>query len=225
MENIHSEVYSLLIDTYVLDSTKKNKLLNAINTIPCIQQKAQWAIKWIEDKDSSIATRLLAFAIVEGVFFSGSFCSIFWLKKRGLMPGLSFSNQLISRDERLHTDFAVLLYTKYLTEDEKLSQDQVYKIMKEAVDIECDFITKSLPCNLIGMNSELMIQYIKYVADFLLVQMGYKKVYNLENPFNFMEAISLESKTNFFENRVAEYSKTGICVDKEDMVFDLEADF
>lgn len=225
MENIHSEVYSLLIDTYVTEKTKKTKLLNAINTIPCVAKKANWALKWIEDEKASFVTRLLAFAIVEGIFFSGSFCSIFWLKKRGLMPGLSFSNQLISRDERLHTDFAVLLYNNYMDESEKLSTEDMHDMIKEAVDIEIEFICDSLPCKLIGMNSELMIEYIKFVADFLLTQLKYKKLYNAKNPFDFMEAISLESKTNFFENRVAEYSKSGLCVDKEDMVFDLEADF
>ena len=225
IENIHSETYSLLIDTYVEDEDKKMKLFNAINTIPCITEKANWAIKWIDDKESNFQTRLLAFAIVEGIFFSGSFCSIFWLKNRGLMPGLSFSNQLISRDERLHTDFAVLLYNNYIDESEKLPTSKIHQMIEEAVAIETDFIIDSLPCKLIGMNSDLMKEYIKFVADFLLNQLHYPKLYNVKNPFPFMEAISLEGKTNFFENRVSEYSKNGINVDQSDMVFDLGADF
>ena len=223
IENIHSETYSLLIDTYIKDPSEKSKLLNAIETIPCVKKKADWAIKWINDKDSSFQTRLVAFAIVEGIFFSGSFCSIFWLKTRGLMPGLSFSNQLISRDESLHTDFAVLLYTKYI--QNKLSKERVYEMFREAVEIEVEFITKSLPCSLLGMNSKLMTQYIQFVADFLLVQLNYPKLWNSSNPFSFMENISLEGKTNFFDARVSEYSKTGMNVDKEKMTFKLDADF
>ena len=223
MENIHSETYSLLIDTYIKDSSEKDRLLNAIDTIPCVKKKAEWALKWIDDKNSSFALRLIAFAIVEGIFFSGSFCSIFWLKKRGLMPGLTFSNELISRDEGLHTDFAVLLYTKYIRN--KLPEEQIHSIFSEAVNIEKEFITESLPCNLIGMNSELMKQYIEFVADRLLSQLNYKKLYNTKNPFDFMEMISLRGKTNFFERRVSEYSKTGVGVNKENMVFNLDATF
>ena len=222
IENIHSETYSLLIDTYIKDVKEKDLLLRGIETIPCVKKKAEWAIKWIGDS-STIAKRLLAFAIVEGIFFSGSFCSIFWLKSRGLMPGLSFSNQLISRDEGMHTDFAVLLYTKHLVN--KVPEKEVYDIFIEAVQIETEFITESLPCNLIGMNSELMKQYVQFVADYLLAQLGYDKLWGTENPFPFMEQISMEGKTNFFENRVAEYSKAGMDVKKEDMVFDLSADF
>ena len=223
MENIHSETYSLLIDTYIKDSSEKDRLLNAIETIPCVKKKAEWALKWIDDKNSSFALRLIAFAIVEGIFFSGSFCSIFWLKKRGLMPGLTFSNELISRDEGLHTDFAVLLYTKYIKN--KVPEEQIHSIFSEAVNIEKEFITESLPCNLIGMNSELMKQYIEFVADRLLSQLNYKKLYNTKNPFDFMEMISLRGKTNFFERRVSEYSKTGVGVNKENMVFNLDANF
>jgi ribonucleoside-diphosphate reductase beta chain len=223
MENIHSETYSLLIDTYIQDNEEKDRLLNAIETIPCVKRKAEWGLKWINDDKSSFATRLIAFAIVEGVFFSGSFCSIFWLKKRGLMPGLTFSNELISRDEGLHTDFAVLLYTKYIRN--KLPENKVQEIFREAVDIEKEFITESLPCNLIGMNSELMKQYIEFVADRLLSQLNYNKLYNTKNPFDFMEMISLRGKTNFFEKRVSEYTKTGVGIDKTNMVFNLDANF
>ena len=225
MENIHSETYSLLIDTYVKDEKEKSKLFNAIETIPCVKKKADWAIKWINDEESSFQTRLIAFAIVEGIFFSGSFCSIFWLKKRGLMPGLSFSNQLISRDERLHTDFAVLLYNNYIDDSEKLDKKIIYQMVNEAVKIESEFIVDSIPCKLIGMNSDLMIQYIKYVADFLLQQLHYKKIYKVSNPFPFMEIISLEGKTNFFESRVSEYSKSGIGVSSDEMIFDTESYF
>tara|TARA_Y100000991_G_C21961511_1_gene344718 strand:- start:514 stop:1491 length:978 start_codon:yes stop_codon:yes gene_type:complete len=223
MENIHSETYSLLIDTYIQDKKEKDRLFNAIETIPCVKRKAEWALKWIKDKDSSFATRLVAFAIVEGVFFSGSFCSIFWLKKRGLMPGLTFSNELISRDEGLHTDFAVLLYTKYIKN--KLSEEKVHEIVSEAVTIEKEFITESLPCNLIGMNSELMKQYIEFVADRLLSQLNHNKLYNTKNPFDFMEMISLRGKTNFFEKRVSEYAMAGVGVEKSNMVFNLDANF
>lgn len=203
MENIHSIVYSTLIDTYIKNTTEKNKLFNALNEYPCINKKAQWAIKWIEDFNSNFATRLIAFAIVEGIFFSGSFCAIFWLKKRGLMPGLCFSNELISRDEALHTEFAILLYSKLKN---KLTEKTVHEIIMEAVEIENEFINESLPCKLIGMNSEHMNQYIKFVADRLSLQLGYSKIYNSNNPFNWMDLISLDRKTSFFEARVAEYS-------------------
>jgi ribonucleotide reductase beta subunit family protein with ferritin-like domain len=203
MENIHSETYSLLIDTYIKDKEEKLRLFQALDEYPCIKKKGDWAIKWINDKRSSFATRLIAFACVEGIFFSGAFCSIFWLKKRGLMPGLTFSNQLISRDEAMHTEFAVLLYSKL---ENKISKKRVCDIIKEAVEIEKEFICEALPCRLIGMNSKLMTQYIEFVADRLIVQLGYEKIYNTNNPFDFMEMISLEGKTNFFESRVSEYS-------------------
>jgi len=203
MENIHSETYSLLIDTYVKDNDEKQKLFKAIENFPCIRKKADWAIKWINDKRSSFATRLIAFACVEGIFFSGAFCSIFWLKKRGKMPGLTFSNELISRDEALHTEFAVLLYKKL---NKKNSKKKIAEIICEAVEIEKEFICDALPCRLIGMNSDLMNKYIEFVADRLLVQLGCDKYYNTSNPFDFMEAISIEGKTNFFEKRVAEYA-------------------
>lgn len=222
MEGIHSEMYALLLDEYVNNEKEKTNLFDAINTVPCVQKKAQWAIKWIHDKESSFATRLIAFAIVEGIFFSGSFCAIFWLKDRKLMPGLTFSNELISRDEGLHTEFAVLLYSML---NNRLSEDIVHNIVDEAVNIEIEFITSSLPCNLIGMNSDLMTEYIKYVGNRLLVQLGYNKLYNAHNPFDFMEKISLEGKGNFFEKRIAEYSKTGVCRDKQDMTFGLDAEF
>lgn len=203
MEGIHSVVYSLLIDTYIKKSDLKNNLFRAIQNFPCIKKKADWAQKWIKDNHSKFSTRLIAFACVEGIFFSGAFCSIFWLKKRGLLPGLCFSNELISRDEALHCEFAVLLYSKL---KKKLPKTKIHEIIKEAVAIEIEFICEALPCNLIGMNSELMTQYIKFVADRLCVQLGYDKIYNTSNPFDFMELISLESKTNFFEKRVSEYS-------------------
>lgn len=206
MENIHSETYSLLIDTYIKSPQEKDKLFNAMETVPCVGRKAEWALRWIDN--GSFVERLLAFACVEGIFFSGSFCSIFWLKKRGLMPGLSFSNELISRDEGLHRDFACLLYTKYIVN--KLPQEQVYEMVKDAVTIEKEFVTDALPVDLIGMNSKLMAQYIEFVADHLLVSLGLQKVYNATNPFDFMEMISLQGKTNFFEKRVAEYQKTGV---------------
>ena len=203
IENIHNECYSLLIDSYIKDKEEKDKLFNAIIHYPCIKKKSDWAQKWIHDNRSSFATRLVAFACVEGIFFSGAFCSIYWLKKRGLMPGLTFSNELISRDEALHCEFAVLLYSKL---QKKIEKNRIYDIIKEAVDIETEFICDALPCKLIGMNSDLMTQYIKFVADRLVVQLGYKKIYNVANPFEWMELISLEGKTNFFERRVAEYS-------------------
>ena len=203
MENIHSETYSLLIDTYIKDSVQKDMLFNAIAHYPCIKKKSDWAQKWIHDNRSGFATRLVAFACIEGIFFSGAFCSIFWLKKRGLMPGLTFSNELISRDEALHCEFAILLYSKLLR---KLDKARIHEIIKEAVDIETEFICDALPCRLIGMNAEMMTQYIQFVADRLAVQLGYKKIYNVSNPFEFMTLISLESKTNFFERRVGEYA-------------------
>ena len=203
MENIHSETYSLLIDTYIKDSAEKDRLLNAIETIPCVRKKADWALRWIEN--GSFTERLIAFAAVEGIFFSGSFCSIFWLKKRGLMPGLTFSNELISRDEGLHRDFACLLYTDHILH--KLDQEQVYKIIKDAVAIEQEFVTDALPVSLIGMNAALMSQYIEFVADHLLTSLNLQKVYNVTNPFDFMDMISLQGKTNFFEKRVGEYQR------------------
>ena len=212
IENIHSEVYSILIDKFITDPSEKKKLFNAIETIPCVQEKANWSLKWLDRKNASFAHRLVAFAVVEGIFFSGSFCAIFWLKKRGLMPGLTFSNELISKDEGMHTDFAVLLYS-YL--ENKLDQNAVYDIIKEAVEIESKFITDSIPCSMIGMNSHLMIQYIKYVADRLIYQLGYDKLYNINNPFDFMELISMETKTNFFERRVGEYSLSTVDVNNQ----------
>jgi ribonucleoside-diphosphate reductase subunit M2 len=210
MENVHSETYSLLIETYIKDKEEKSKLFNAIEHFPCIKKKSDWAQKWIHDNRSSFATRLVAFACVEGIFFSGAFCSIYWLKKRGLMPGLTFSNELISRDEALHCEFAILLYSKLL---KKIDKARIHELIKEAVDIETEFICEALPCRLIGMNSEMMSQYIRFVADRLCVQLGYKKIYNVSNPFDFMELISLESKTSFFEKRNDAYAlanKTGI---------------
>jgi len=203
MENVHSETYSLLIDSYIKDEVEKDKLFKALEHFPCIKRKADWAIKWINDKRSSFAARLIAFACVEGIFFSGAFCSIYWLKKRGLMPGLTFSNELISRDEGMHTDLAVLLFNKL---KRKLNKHKIKEIVKEAVLIEKEFICKALPCKLIGMNSKLMSQYIEFVADRLLTQLGCTKEYKVENPFDFMEMISLEGKTNFFEKRVGDYS-------------------
>jgi len=203
MENIHSHTYSLLIDTYIKDKEEKDKLFNAISYYPCIKKKSDWAQKWINDNRSSFATRLVAFACIEGIFFSGAFCSIYWLKKRGLMPGLTFSNELISRDEALHCEFAILLYSKL---NKKIDKNRIHEIIKEAVEIETEFICDALPCRLIGMNSFLMTQYIQFVADRLSIQLGYKKIYNVTNPFSFMDMISLEGKTNFFERKVAEYS-------------------
>ena len=203
MENIHSITYSTLIDTYIKDTVQKHKLFNAINEFPCIKKKSDWAIKWIQDKRASFATRLVAFAVVEGIFFSGAFCSIFWLKKRGILPGLCFSNELISRDEALHTEFAVLLHSKL---ERPLKKNKIEEIIREAVEIEVEFINNALPCRLIGMNDVLMQRYIEFVADRLAVQLGGDKIYGSANPFDWMESISIESKTNFFEARVAEYS-------------------
>lgn len=219
MENVHSETYSLLIESYIKNKEEKSKLFNAITNFPCIKKKSDWAQKWIHDNRSSFSTRLVAFACVEGIFFSGAFCSIYWLKKRGLMPGLTFSNELISRDEALHTEFAILLYSKL---NKKTEKSRVYEIIKEAVEIETEFICEALPCKLIGMNSEMMIQYIKFVADRLIVQIGYKKIYNVTNPFPWMELISLEGKTNFFERHVSEYS---LANKQTDNAFEISDDF
>ena len=221
MEGIHSETYSLLIDQYVRNSDEKHKLFRAIDLIPCIAKKAEWALKFIESTDS-YATRLVGFACVEGIFFSGSFCAIYWLKKRGLLPGLTFSNELISRDEGLHTEFAVTLYHKL---QQKLTNEEITNIIKEAVEIETDFICESLSCSLIGMNARDMTLYIQFVADRLAVQLGQKKIYNSINPFDFMELISLEGKTNFFEKKVSEYSKPGVGFSEEEMTIKFTEEF
>jgi ribonucleoside-diphosphate reductase beta chain len=220
MENIHSETYSLLIDTYIKDPKEKDYLFNALETVPAVQKKGEWALKWINSEN--FAERLIAFAAVEGIFFSGSFCSIFWLKKRGLMPGLTFSNELISRDEGLHCDFACLLYS-YL--QNKLDPARVQSIIRDAVTIEQEFVTDALPVSLIGMNAKSMSQYIEFVADRLLVSLGCGKIYNATNPFDFMEMISVQGKTNFFEKRVAEYQKAGVMSERNDNVFSLDEDF
>ena len=242
IENIHSEMYSLLIDTYIKDRRERERLFNAIETFPAIKKKAQWALRWINSNRATYAERVIAFASVEGIFFSGSFAAIFWLKKRGLMPGLSFSNELISRDEGLHTDFACLMYKHLVNKPDK---ERVYEIVKDAVDIECEFLTEALPVRLIGeylehtkcqtyhltysgMNSDLMVEYIKFVADRLLVELDCEKLYNTTNPFDFMENISLEGKTNFFEKKVGEYQKGGLAMKgscSEDAVFTTDADF
>lgn len=222
VENIHSETYSLLIDTYVTDSKERNHLLNAIDTVPCVQKKASWALQWCDSDNASFAERVVAFAAVEGIFFSGSFCAVFWLKKRGLMPGLCFSNELISRDEGLHCDFACLMYSKLIN---RLPTKRVTEIITRAVDIEKEFIQDALPVELIGMNSSLMCEYIEFCADRLLVELGVEKHYFASNPFQWMEMISLQGKTNFFEKRVGEYAKSGVGVDASDQVFDLDADF
>lgn len=221
IENIHSETYSLLIDTYIKDPVEKDHLFHAMETVPAVSRKGEWALRWIGN--GSFAERLIAFAAVEGIFFSGSFCSIFWLKKRGLMPGLSFSNELISRDEGLHCDFACLLYTKYL--QHKLPESQVRDVITNAVEIEKEFVTEALPVKLIGMNADLMCQYIEFVADRLLQALGCSKVYNATNPFDFMELISLQGKTNFFEKRVGEYQKSGVTSGRDSNVFSLDEDF
>ena len=221
MENVHSETYSLLIDTYIQDTAEKAHLFNAIDTLDCVKKKAEWALRWIDK--GSFAERLVAFAAVEGIFFSGSFCSIFWLKKRGLMPGLSFSNELISRDEGLHCDFACLLYNNHLID--KLSKDAVKSIIMDAVAIEKEFVTDAIPVRLIGMNSDLMGKYIEFVADRLLNELGNEKVYNTPNPFDFMDMISIEGKTNFFEKRVGEYQKSGVLGGKESHGFTTDEDF
>lgn len=221
MENIHSETYALLIDTYIKDPIEKDKLFHAIETVPAVKKKAEWALRWIEN--GNFAERLVAFAAVEGIFFSGSFCSIFWLKKRGLMPGLSFSNELISRDEGLHCEFACLLYSML---QNKLTEAEVYAIIKDAVEIEKQFITEALPVNLIGMNAQLMQQYIEFVADRWISELGYQKIYHASNPFDFMEMISLQGKTNFFEKRVGDYQKAGVMSGKDNhQVFSTDEDF
>jgi ribonucleoside-diphosphate reductase beta chain len=223
MENIHSETYSLLIDTYVKDKVERNRLFNAIETFDAIKKKADWALRWIESP--SFAERLIAFAAVEGIFFSGAFCSIFWLKKRGLMPGLTFSNELISRDEGMHCDFAVHLHNNHLVN--KVPQERINQIITEALAIEREFITESLPVDLIGMNSRLMVQYLEFVADRLLTELNCPKVYNSENPFDFMDMISLEGKTNFFEMRVSDYRKAGVGMEQESTAdtFKFDSDF
>lgn len=220
MENIHSETYSLLIDTYIKKQSEKDYLFNALETVPCVKKKGEWALKWINSEE--FVERLVAFAAVEGIFFSGSFCSIFWMKKRGLMPGLTFSNELISRDEGLHCDFACLLYSML---QNKLSEERIHAIIKDAVSIEQEFVTDALPVDLIGMNAKLMSQYIEFVADRLLIALGYSKVYNATNPFDFMEMISLQGKTNFFEKRVGEYQKAGVLGGSDKNVFSLDEDF
>lgn len=222
MENIHSETYSLLIDTYVKDETEKDKLFHAIDVFPAIKKKAEWALKWIQS--DSFAERLIAFAAVEGIFFSGAFCSIFWLKKRGLMPGLTFSNELISRDEGVHCDFAVHLHNHHLVH--KVTKERITEIITNALDIEREFITESLPASLIGMNATLMVQYLEFVADRLLVELQCAKVYNASNPFDFMDMISLQGKTNFFEKKVSEYQKAGVLnKDEEGQKISFDADF
>jgi ribonucleotide reductase beta subunit family protein with ferritin-like domain len=221
MEGVHSETYSLLIDQYVKDKDEQQKYFRAIDTIPCISKKAEWAHKFIESSDS-YAKRLVAFACVEGIFFSGSFCAIYWVKKRGLLPGLTFSNELISRDEGLHTEFAVTLYHKLKN---KLDKDTITQIIQEAVNIEKEFICDALPCSLLGMNSKDMSQYIEFVADRLSVQLGVPKIYKSINPFDFMELISLEGKTNFFEKKVSEYSKPGVGMKAEDMTIRMDEEF
>jgi len=222
MENIHSETYSLLIDIYVKDKAEKHELFHAIETFPAIKEKADWALKWIES--DSFAERLIAFAAVEGIFFSGSFCSIFWLKKRGLMPGLTFSNELISRDEGMHCDFAVHLHNHHLIN--KVPKERIKEILVDALNIERQFITESLPASLIGMNATLMTQYLEFVTDRLLVELECERVYNSSNPFDFMDMISLQGKTNFFEKRVAEYQKAGVMnTDSEAQKISFDADF
>ena len=221
MENIHSETYSLLIDTYIEDTKEKDYLFNAIENLDCVKKKADWALRWIEN--GSFAERLIAFAAVEGIFFSGSFCSIFWLKKRGLMPGLSFSNELISRDEGMHCDFACALYNDHIKY--KLSKEVIETVIRDAVDIEKEFVSDALPVKLIGMNEVLMCQYIEFVADRLLVSLGNPKIYNVDNPFPWMDLISLQGKTNFFEKRVGDYQKSGVMTDRDKQVFTLDEDF
>jgi len=222
MENIHNETYSLLIDTYIKDQKEKMHLLRAIETVPSVQKKAKWALKWCDANNALFAERMIAFAAVEGIFFSGSFCAIFWLKKRGLMPGLCFSNELISRDEGLHCEFACLLYKKLVN---KLPKSRIVEIVTNAVEIEKEFVVDSLPVELIGMNSNLMCKYIEFCADRLLGALGCTKYYNAVNPFEWMEMISLQGKTNFFEKRVGEYAKSGVGVNSEEQVFSVDADF
>ena len=221
MENIHSETYSLLIDTYIKDNKEKDYLFTAIEHMDCVKKKAEWALRWIDE--GSFAERLIAFAAVEGIFFSGSFCSIYWLKKRGLMPGLTFSNELISRDEGMHCDFACLLYNQHI--QNKLPKELIHKLIVDAVEIEKEFVTDALPVKLIGMNSEMMCQYIEFCADRLLVQLNNPKAFNAENPFPWMDLISLQGKTNFFEKRVGDYQKSGVLADQSKQVFTLNEDF
>lgn len=222
MENVHSETYALLIDTYIKDPVEKDRLFNATKTIPCVKEKADWAFKWITS-DAPFSQRLAAFAAVEGVFFSGSFCAIYWLKKRGLMPGLCTSNEFISRDEGVHTDFAAKLYRDYI--EEKLPEETIHAMFREALEIEKRFITESLPVSLIGMNAELMSQYLEFTADLLIRDLGYKPLFGSKNPFEWMELIALEGKTNFFEKKVSEYKKPGIGVEATQNLFALDADF
>lgn len=221
MENIHSETYSLLIDTYIKDTKEKDYLFNAVETLDCVKKKAEWALRWIDE--GTFTENLIAFAAVEGIFFSGSFCSIFWLKKRGLMPGLTFSNELISRDEGMHCDFACLLYNNHI--QNKLPKETIEKIITDAVEIEKEFVSDAIPVKLIGMNAELMCQYIEFCADRLLLTLGNNKVYNSENPFPWMDMISLQGKTNFFEKRVGDYQKAGVTADRDKQVFSLDEDF
>jgi ribonucleoside-diphosphate reductase subunit M2 len=220
IENIHSEMYSTLIDTYIRDGNEKEQLFKALDNYPCIAKKANWAKKWINDNRSSFASRLVAFACIEGIFFSSAFSSIYWIKKRGLLPGLTFSNELISRDEALHTEFAILLYSKL---QKKLNKKRIYEIVQEAVEIEKEFITEAIPCRMIGMNAKLMTQYIEFVADRLCLQLGYDKIYNSSNPFDFMELISVETKVNFFERTNSEYALANKTVDAD--VFEFNAAF
>lgn len=222
LEAVHSETYSLLIDTYITDPVEKADLLRATKTIPCVEKKAKWAMEWIDSADADFATRLVGFACVEGIFFSGAFCAIFWLKQRGLMPGLTLSNEFIARDEGIHTDFACLLYSKIVN---RLTKQKVHKIIREAVKIEKQFITKALPCELIGMNADLMKQYIEFVADRLSLQLGYPKIYAATNPFDFMERISLENKDNFFEKRVSTYAKGSVGKARAEMAFATDSTF
>lgn len=222
MENVHSEMYSILIETYIRDAKQRDFLFNAIETLPCVKKKADWALNWISSKNANFGERVIAFAAVEGIFFSGSFAAIFWIKKRGLMPGLTFSNELISRDEGLHRDFACLMYRHLL---QKPPKERVVEIITEAVAIEKEFLTDALPVKMLGMNCELMSQYIEFVADHLLSELGLDKVYNTKNPFSFMELISLEGKTNFFERKVGEYQKSGVMSSRQEQVFTLDADF
>jgi len=221
MENIHSETYSLLIDSYISDTKEKDYLFNAIENMPCVKKKADWALRWIDE--GNFIENLIAFAAVEGIFFSGSFCSIFWLKKRGLMPGLTFSNELISRDEGMHCDFACLLYNNHI--QNKLPKETIEKIITDAVEIEKEFVSDALPVRLIGMNSDMMCKYIEFCADRLLMTLGNDKVYNAENPFPWMDMISLQGKTNFFEKRVGDYQKAGVTADRSKQVFSIDDDF
>ena len=221
MENIHSETYSLLIDTYIKDTKEKDYLFNAVENLECVKKKADWALRWIDE--GTFTENLIAFAAVEGIFFSGSFCAIFWLKKRGLMPGLTFSNELISRDEGMHCDFACLLYNNHI--NNKLTKETIHKIITDAVEIEKEFVSDAIPVRLIGMNAELMCQYIEFCADRLLETLGNEKVYNAENPFPWMDMISLQGKTNFFEKRVGDYQKAGVTADRDQQVFSLDEDF